>query len=379
MRLGLIYPASDPTSPKQWSGIPHALTRGLESQGVDVVPIPYRLPWLVGRALAAASRVGGRRGHLAHSSSLQAFVRTKALRTEVEAAGPLDCVLALGTDMYDLPTVVRDDVPTATFDDGTFAMFMRHADSDIRQAGFPQHDVDRWIERQRRACRRANACLVSTAWAARSMNEDYGVPQQRVHVVGMGHRPRLVASDGRDWSPPRLLFVGVDWQRKNGAAVVDSFQQLRGLYPQATLDVVGSHPPLDLPGVTGHGLLRRDHLAEQERLDRLFERATMFVLPSLFDPSPIAYLEAASAGLPLIATSQGGAQELLGEASLVVDPWDGRALTEAMHQLADPKRARCRGAVASAMASRSTWQAVSGRIIESLEPTMDPRKAATRA
>ena len=61
-----------------------------------------------------------------------------------------------------------------------------------------------------RAARRATACCVSTRWAAASMIDDYGVPGDRVHVVGMGHQPQPVDPAQRDWSRPRFLFVGRD-------------------------------------------------------------------------------------------------------------------------------------------------------------------------
>ena len=378
MRLALIYPAADPTGPGQWSGIPSGLCSGFQALGIEVVPVGARLPWLVGPAVAAVSRAGGRRGHLAHTSPVQAFARAKALGQALADAGPVDAALALGTDMYELERVVPTGLRTATFDDGTFVTFSRHRDSDVRQARFPDPEVARWADRQRQACRRADACFVSTSWAGRSVVADYGVSASRVHVVGMGHRPRSVpAGGGRDWSQPRFLYVGVDWIRKNGDAVLRSFAALRADHPLATLDLVGKHPVVDQPGVRGHGHLRREVPADQRHLDTLFGAATTFVLPSRFDPSPIAYLEAASAGLPVIATDQGGAAELLSSA-VVVDPRDEHALTRAMLLLADPAEARRRGSVAQAEAARSSWTLVAERMLGVLTVGREDVSAARR-
>ncbi len=123
---------------------------------------------------------------------------------------------------------------------------------------------------------------------------------------------------------------------------------------------------MDLQGVTGHGFLPRESARAQQLLDRLFARATAFVLPSLFNPSPISYLEAASAGLPVIGTTCGGAGELLQDAAISVDPHDREALIRAMLQLSDMDTARSMGTRALARAAESTWQAVSGRIADSL-------------
>ncbi|MGZ4977060.1 MAG: glycosyltransferase family 4 protein [Methylobacter sp.] len=192
------------------------------------------------------------------------------------------------------------------------------------------------------------------------------MPENKVHAVGMGHRPRSVLGEPRDWTTPHFLFVGVEWGRKNGAAVVEAFVRVRERFPNATLDLVGEHPAIDIPGITGHGFLPRENKPAQDLLDRLFARATAFVLPSLFDPSPIAYLEAASAGLPVIATTCGGAGELLQDAAISVDPYDREALVSAMLLLADKDIAQTMGTRAAARAAESTWQSVARRIAANL-------------
>ena len=281
--------------------------------------------------------------------------------------GSLDAVVAMGTDMYDLSRVMRgSSIPFATYDDGNFTLFLRYKDSDLRRSGFPITAVESWARRQALACQSANVAFVSTPWAKKSVVEDFGVPASKVHVVGMGHRPRNVLSESRDWSTPHFLFVGVEWGRKNGKAVIEAFARLHECIPNATLDLVGEHPVIDLPGVTGHGFLPRESKPAQDLLDHLFARATAFVLPSLFDPSPIAYLEAASAGLPVIATTCGGAGELLQDAAISVDPYDCEALVNAMFQLANRNVAQAMGTRAAARAAESTWQSVACRIRDNL-------------
>jgi glycosyltransferase involved in cell wall biosynthesis len=341
-RIAFLYPDKNPTAAENWSGTPLGLSEGLRMCGVDVIPIGLRLPSPLRYSVAVMSRSGGRRRATAHRAPAYIAARTVALAREVRRMGALSGIVALGTDYYDLERVVGAQAPVATYDDGTFALFAKHKDSDLRLMGYPIEEVDRWIDLQARACRRANACCASTQWAARSLIEDYAIPEERVHVVGMGHRPRATATV-KDWSVPRLLFVGVDWQRKNGEAVVRAFDRFRSYQPDATLDLVGEHPPIKVAGVTGHGLLPRNDRDAQDKLDTLYAQSTMFVLPSRFDPSPIAYLEAASAGLPVIATTEGGAGELLGSAAVTVHPDDDDGLLGAMRRLSDPGIAQLMG------------------------------------
>lgn len=377
-RLGFIYPDLEPLSASNWSGTPRSLALGLRSLGVEVVPIAYGPPRPLRHTITLLSYTHGR-GAVARAAPLKTAARNRMLARRLACAGPLDAAIALGTDLYDLARVAPASLPVATYDDGTFALFMRHPDSDVRRNAFPEEEVRRWSERQARAARLASACCVSTRWAGESMIADYRVPAERVHVVGIGHRPRRPSGPHRDWSRPRFLFVGVDWGRKNGDAVLRAFAHLQQEHPDASLDVVGNHPRLDVPGVVGHGFLARENPLEQKRLDRLYAEATAFVLPSRFDPAGVAYLEAASAGLPVIATTEGGAGELLGPAAISVHPDDASGLLDAMHRLVDPDTARRLGEAGARAAAGSTWEVVAGHIVSALSQTSVAAGLAGRA
>jgi len=373
MRVGIIYPVPEPLAPANWSGTPHGLASGLVGCGVDVVPIGVKIPHGLHELVAILSRATGRRGAVADRMQVRQWARTRALKSALAQHPTLDAVIAMGTEMYDLAAVLEGSVPCATYDDGTLLQMYRDPNSDIRQSRFPQRHVARWIERQSASTRAATVCCVSTNWAARSYEDDYGIPSGQLAVVGMGHRPRLAAPGViRDWSRPRFLFVGVEWRRKNGASVVRAFEEVRKRVPEATLDLVGNHPEIDAPGVNGHGFLARGDASAQLKLDRLYAAANCFVLPSKFDPSPIAYLEAASAGLPVIATSRGGAGELINDGAIVVDPGDSKALVDAMLALADRSAAQSMGAAAARNAAASSWSDVAGRIVKALGLTSGP-------
>lgn len=379
MRIALLYPHADPTSPVHWSGTPHGLAQGLVALGHEVVPLGCDMPASLRLPLALLSRWRGARGTVAHREPVCALARSHVLAQALAKAGPLDALIAMGTDLYDLSRVLGErHLPVATFDDGCFAQFMRYADSDLHQQAYPEAAVQGWARRQAVACRRADAACVSTGWAGRALVDEMALPRERVRVVGMGHRPRRAATN-RDWREPHLLFVGVDWRRKNGARVLKAFASLRAARPAATLDVVGQHPALMQAGVTAHGYLPREDGRAQALLDRLYARATAFVLPSLFDPSPIACLEAASAGLPVIATRCGGSAELLGDGAIAVDPHDDAQIAQAMDRLADGTTAQAMGTQASRHAAGCNWTDVARRIVASVTgaPTA-PSPPATR-
>jgi glycosyltransferase involved in cell wall biosynthesis len=221
------------------------------------------------------------------------------------------------------------------------------------------------LDRQRRAYEDATVCCFSTGWAAASAVDDYGIPPEKTRVVGFGRNVELEPA-AKDWRRPRFLFVGRDWELKNGPRVVRVFSRLRRELPDATLDVVGTHPRLDEAGVAGHGTLRLDEPAERRHLEELYARATCLVVPSYFDASPIVTLEAAAAGIPSIGTSVGGGSSLIRDGGVVVDPNDDEALLAAMRRLSDPRTAAEKGERALARAPLFTWRAVAGRFLHAL-------------
>jgi glycosyltransferase involved in cell wall biosynthesis len=138
--------------------------------------------------------------------------------------------------------------------------------------------------------------------------------------------------------------------------------------PAARLDLVGAHPQVDEPGVTGHGFLRRGDAQARRRVEDLFERATALVVPSCYEATGIVFVEAAAAGIPAIGTTAGGSGDLIGDAGFVVDPHDENGLVDAMLALADPAVAADLGARARRRASLYTWDLVAGRILRALRP-----------
>lgn len=366
-RIAFLHPSRGPLTERDWSGTPHALVTAFRAQGVEVVELGYDLPGPVRAAAHLLSRASTPDATAAERSPLKVWLRERALRRGLERNAPVDAIVAVGTDCFRVGRLGAA-APVATYDDASLSRMWAHPDSDIRQAGFRDSDVARWISIQRASQRAASVACVSTRWAGRGLVDRDGMPAERIAVVGMGHRPRDLGSDGgpHPAAPPTFLFIGVDWRRKNGEAVLRAFRRVRAAYPDAVLHLVGAHARVDEDGVVDHGLLAREDPRAQAELDDALRHATAFVLPSTFEPSGIAYLEAASAGLPVIATTEGGAGEMLGEAAITVAPGDDDAILRAMLMLCRPGEAARRGALARAAARESSWDHVAERILAAL-------------
>jgi len=374
LRFG-VASASDPLDPGPYSGMPAGLVAGFGTLGTPVVPIQAALPvsWQrrVQYLLAAARlrpaevrRHGPRRAARINQTRLLAsptlkLVRDTAARTAMRGS-PLAAVIQFGTE-FALPKGTR----YATYDDMTVAQARRSYPYDWTTRLTPA-ELDYLERRQRRVFVRAHVCCVATHWAATSLTEDYGIDPARVRVVGVGATHATSPPPDRDWSVPRFLFIGKDWERKNGEAMLRAFADIRAEHPDASMDLVGGHPFIGQSGVRGHGVLAAGASKTRPLLEELQRRATCFVMASRHEPAGIAYVEAASAGVGAIGSTSGGSATLIGDGGLTVDPNDQEALVAAMRHFTDPDTARDFGANAAARASLFTWPAVAERFLDAL-------------
>jgi glycosyltransferase involved in cell wall biosynthesis len=146
-------------------------------------------------------------------------------------------------------------------------------------------------------------------WAKRGLIEEYGVDQDKVIVNPPGVDLTL-------WHPPsertcqaarpkKLLFVGGDFERKGGHLLLEWFRQ------QAPGDVE-LHLVTKEPVSRGPGLfIYNDMSPNSGELQRLYQEADVFVLPTLADCTPIVTIEAMASGLPIIMSNVGGYADMV--------------------------------------------------------------------
>jgi glycosyltransferase involved in cell wall biosynthesis len=308
-------------------------------------------------AVAAKAWAAGVRRDRADGMLAPEIVKLRELTARLRARRQTaDACVQMGSDFGE-PVGVR----RVTFEDMTVAQALRLPSPEARLRSAPS-----WIARQRRNYANTFACCVASHWAAGSVVDDYGIDPDRVHVVGFGRNFDPVPRP-KDRTVPRFLFAGLDWERKNGPMLMRAFARLRTEIPDARLDLVGETPPIDAAGVTVHGRLDRRDLAGRAQMERLFEEATCFVMPSQYEPFGMVYVEAAAAGVPSIGTTLGGAGEAIGPGGVLVDPTDERALLDAMRRFANPEHAAAAGRAARERSTLFTWRQVAERVVRALE------------
>lgn len=228
------------------------------------------------------------------------------------------------------PYVVSVDATPLQLD--TMATWYRH-----RAAPSPVEDGKRaWY---RHVFARAAGLVAWSTWAADSMVRDYQAPRAAILVAHPGAREELFAIRRAPESrrPPRILFMGGDFARKGGPALLEAFAPLAH---RAELTLVTDAALEVPPGVRVINGVRPGTEAQLA----CFADADIFCLPTLGDCTSVAIGEAMAAGLALVTTTVGSNSETVadGVTGLLTAPGDASGLGERLRALVDDAALRAR-------------------------------------
>jgi len=141
------------------------------------------------------------------------------------------------------------------------------------------------------------------------MSKDYGVPRSKLRKGRLPFSVDLdlfVPSPSRDDGIVKILFVGGDFQRKGGDALLDWF--VKQDKPHLQMTMVTSHHPGDFKDV----IIQTNIQYGETRHIELFKSHDIFVLPTKCDSYPSVVGEAACAGLAVLTTKNAlGAPEII--------------------------------------------------------------------
>ena len=124
-----------------------------------------------------------------------------------------------------------------------------------------------------------------------------------------------------------LLFIGGNMQRKGLETLIQAAVRVVKSKPDTKFCVVGNDPNLPRMRALCTRLDVIDHFEftgwmPNEKLQELYRRTSVFVMPSLVEAFGVVFLEAMACGTPVIGTQVGGIPELIrqGENGLLVSP-----------------------------------------------------------
>lgn len=229
----------------------------------------------------------------------------------------------------------------------------------------------------RPAVQHAAAVLTVSEFSKGEILDWAGVPKSKVVVTGAGV--------GEEFNPrveplplpyEYLLYVGNRKPHKNVPRLLQAFA--RAPLPQQTrLLLTGGEDretSLLTRSLSLEGRVTFLGDVDAEALPRLYRGAIAQVFPSLLEGFGLPPLEAMACGTAVIASDAASIPEVVGEAGLMVDPYDVDALAEAMRRVVHDEKLRSslakRGLERAALFS---WNMVADRVLLTLKGAAEVR------
>ncbi|MFH0908429.1 MAG: glycosyltransferase family 1 protein, partial [bacterium] len=199
-----------------------------------------------------------------------------------------------------------------------------------------------------------------------------GSRRDRVVVIPEGVSPAFRRDPEARKDGKTILYVGRQDPYKNVPRLIEAFAAVRAQHlPDAHLKIVGPHderyPEADhrakelglADAITWCGYL------EEEDLVEAYQRADVFVLPSDYEGFGLPVLEAMACGTPVVCSNVTSLPEVAGDAALMIDPDDTRALAEAIARvLTDAALAEELGRKGPEQAAKFQWARSARETIE---------------
>jgi glycosyltransferase involved in cell wall biosynthesis len=251
---------------------------------------------------------------------------------------------------------------------------------------FPQYLPNRLAYAYARASlwtathRAARVITVSEA-SKRDILRYFHVPESRIDVI-------YNAIDDRFWEPPSgdqmervrqryqlnapfVLYAGNIKPHKNLERLIEAFHLLRQApdLKEVQLLIIGDE-------VSKYAMLRRavhrhqlhKHVrffgfVSHETLAALYRLADVFVFPSLYEGFGLPPLEAMASGTPVVTSNVSSLPEVVGDAALMIDPYEPQAIADAIRQvLVEPELRATLRVRGLARAREFSWERSIGRV-----------------
>lgn len=205
--------------------------------------------------------------------------------------------------------------------------------------------------------RSSRAVLTVSEFSKQEIAHVYGVNAEKIHVA-----PGAASAVFRAADVPRdeatVLAVGSVAVHKNFGALLAAWPLIRDRVPEAQLRLVGSAlgvgEAVHLTESDGVSFLGR---VSDDELVHLYQTATAYVMPSLYEGLGLPLLEAQACGCPVVGSNVASIPEVLQGSGVLIDPRSPESIAEGLVSLLRDPALRSSFAVKGrANAERFSWE-----------------------
>ena len=178
----------------------------------------------------------------------------------------------------------------------------------------------------------------------------FNIPEEKIKVIFLAADEKFKPLNNEEINEvkqkyslnfPFILYVGLLHPRKNIPSLIEAYYKLKLKKDDMEYKLViagkNNGKCKDIFGTVGRLNLQKDVIFTgyvlDEDLPALYNATDLFVYPSLYEGFGLPPLEAMACGTPVITSNTSSLPEVVGDAGIMVDPYDVDGLADAMHEV----------------------------------------------
>ncbi|NQU83641.1 MAG: glycosyltransferase family 4 protein [Parcubacteria group bacterium] len=196
----------------------------------------------------------------------------------------------------------------------------------------------------KKICQEADVVIAVSKNTAQDLNDIYNIPRDKIKVVysGVETKQCLVSTERikQKYNLPEnfILYLGNVEPRKNIDGLITAFEGLKNYH----LVIAGSSGFKSRHLCNDHHKKNIKFLSYVPEEDRatLYKLAKLFVFPSYYEGFGFPPLEAMTQGTPVVSSISSSLIEVVGDAGILIDPYNTNELAWAMNEILTNKKMR---------------------------------------
>ncbi len=298
-----------PLDKKSWSGTSHYTYREIKKYN-EVEIFHFKWPWYLREWLTTQKSLNRKlfkKQTAVEFLTVYAKYFSRQLDKELKKR-PVDVLFVSASSQ--LVAYLKTTIPVIYMTDATFQQLQGYYPYFSNLA---KYNVKQGIELDKLAFQKAAHCMLASEWNKESAIADYGIGEERISVIPLGANMDKVP-DAKDLfakttDENRLLFLGVEWDRKGGDIALEAFRILRSKGIKTHLHIIGCVPPHDLSAekdITVIPFLDKNKEEDFQQLHEIFIETDILFLPTRAECAGVVFSEASAYGIPSVTTDTGG-------------------------------------------------------------------------
>lgn len=192
----------------------------------------------------------------------------------------------------------------------------------------------------KQAAKRARHIITTSEFTKNDIHETIGISKEKITVTYQAPTslPTTITSLPAGIQKPYVLYVGVAYPHKNLEGLLNIWTHFKKTYQtNHQLVLVGKENYFYKRLITSPAWQKTPNVhytgfIPDENLATLYQNASLYVMPSLYEGYALPSLEAMTFDLPIVSSNTTCLPEILGSAALYADPQDISGFADALYQ-----------------------------------------------